>query len=57
MSLAILSFALDCEILAEEGHGVPCPYEENPLSWPRSVLSFLEVIVCVHMGRFLLLFD
>jgi hypothetical protein len=57
MSLAILSFALDCEILTEDGYGVPCPYEENSLSGRCGVLSFLEVIVCVHMGRFLLFFD
>src|SRR5580704_7241565 len=40
MSLAIFGFALDCEILAEDGHGpsklrvnVPCPHEEIWESW------------------------
>jgi len=29
MLLAIDDFALDCEILAKDGHGVPCLYERN----------------------------
>jgi hypothetical protein len=29
MPNAILVFVPYCEILAEDGHGVPCPYEEN----------------------------
>ena len=57
MLLVIVDFAFESEILAEDGHGVPCPYKENLASWLRGILTPLEVIVGVHMGRFLFFFE
>src|SRR5580698_10823869 len=57
MLLAIFDIAFEREILAEDGHDVPCPYEENSPSGHCGVWSLLEVIVGVHMRRFLLFFE
>src|SRR5208282_4052455 len=46
--LAIFAFPWGREILAEDGRGVPYPYEEKSASWHFDVLDLLEVIVDVY---------